>query len=43
MQTFAERGERCFDLIQARVVPEREQSFNVRLGYSNTSGKLRFL
>jgi hypothetical protein len=31
MQTLAERGERRFDLIQARVVPEREQALYVRL------------
>jgi hypothetical protein len=43
VQMFAERGKRRFDLIQARVVPEREQAFNVRLGYSNTAGKLRLL
>lgn len=41
VQTFAESGKRRFDLIQARVVPEREQAFNVRLGYSHTAGKLR--
>ena len=43
VQTFTERGERCFDLIQARVVPEREQAFNVRLRYSNTARKFRLL
>src|SRR6266436_745686 len=43
VQTFAERGQRRFDLIQARLVLEREQAFNVGLGYSNTACQLRFL
>jgi hypothetical protein len=43
VQTFAQGGKRRFDQIQARVVAEREQAFNVRLWYSNTAGKLRFL
>ena len=42
MQTLAERGERRFDLSKTRVVPEREQAFDVRLGYSNSAGELRF-
>jgi hypothetical protein len=47
VQMLAERGKSRFDLnfdlIRARVVPEREQAFNTRLGYSNTAGELRFL
>src|ERR1035437_8272608 len=43
VKAFPECRKRRFDLIQPGVVPEREQPFDVRLGYSNAAGKLRFL
>ena len=43
VQTFAERGQRRFDLIQARLVLEREQAFDVGLGYPHTASQFRFL
>ena len=42
MQTLAERRQRRFHLIQAGVVPEREQSVNVRFGYSDPARELGF-
>ena len=42
VQTLPDRRQRRFELIQPGVVPERKQSFDVRLGYSNAAGQVRF-
>ena len=42
VQTLPDRRQRRFELIQPGVVPERKYPFDVRLGYSDAAGKLRF-
>ena len=43
VQTLAEGGKRRLDQIKTRVMPEREETLDMRLRYAEAAGEIRLL